>query len=183
MTNSNFEARIEKLTDNLGAAVDRVKQISVDYDIWATEHATDIRSMSSVCGATRLLQERVKALLEEVNKMHGKQVNHDMPHCFKAVNATLPMKSRTNSITNGYGRFTVTQRTSWSILDKNKAFSWLKKAKLGPLIQPYVHPGTLSAALNSYSKENGKEPPPDIIKKQPHTQVAVTLSKQKTETE
>ncbi len=64
---------------------------------------------------------------------------------------------------NGY-RVTVSQRFFASILEgmKDVAFEWLRKNKLGDLIQPTVNAGTLSAE-GKRMLEEGRELPEQIF--------------------
>lgn len=64
--------------------------------------------------------------------------------------------------TIGY-RFTVSQRFSCSMPDKEAGMEWLKANNLGDLIQPTVNAQTLSSAVKKMIEDDGIEPPAELF--------------------
>jgi hypothetical protein len=62
----------------------------------------------------------------------------------------------------GY-RFTVSQRFSCSMPDKDAGMKWLRENGLGDLIQETVNSGTLSSAMKRLIENEGREPPADYF--------------------
>jgi hypothetical protein len=62
----------------------------------------------------------------------------------------------------GY-RFTVSQRFSCSMPDKEAGMAWLKANGLGDLIQPTVNAQTLSSAAKKRLEDEGLEMPTDLF--------------------
>lgn len=62
----------------------------------------------------------------------------------------------------GY-RFTVSQRFSCSMPDKEAGMEWLRQNGLGDLIQPTVNAQTLSSAVKKMIEDEGREPPEDLF--------------------
>jgi hypothetical protein len=62
----------------------------------------------------------------------------------------------------GY-RFTVAQRYSCSMPDKEAGMAWLKANGLGDLIQPTVNAQTLSSAAKKRLEDDGLEMPTDLF--------------------
>lgn len=79
-----------------------------------------------------------------------------VPEAFKRSGTT------TLSMSDGY-RVTIGQRYSASMLDKEKCMAWLRENDLGEIIQPYVHPSTLSAAGKALLEDKGMEFPEDLF--------------------
>lgn len=70
---------------------------------------------------------------------------------------------KTLTTQSGY-RVTVSGRLSASIVDKDKAFQWLRERDLGAIIVETVNSGTLSATMRDLIKNENIEPPADAIK-------------------
>jgi hypothetical protein len=62
----------------------------------------------------------------------------------------------------GY-RFTVSQRFSCSMPDKEAGMEWLRGNGLGDLIQPTVNAQTLSSAMKKMIEDDGREPPSELF--------------------
>jgi hypothetical protein len=62
----------------------------------------------------------------------------------------------------GY-RFTVSQRFSCSMPDKEAGMGWLRSNNLGDLIQETVNAQTLASAMKRLIEEEGREPPPELF--------------------
>lgn len=57
---------------------------------------------------------------------------------------------------------------------KDKLFAWLKKRKLGDLIQPGVNSSTLRAFVKNRTKEGKDVPPEGILNVTPYTRASIT---------
>lgn len=73
-------------------------------------------------------------------------------------------KVKTISLDSVHKRFTVNQRVSASIIDKEKGYEWLRTTGNGALIVEQVNAQTLSAFAKRYIQDEGKELPEDIFK-------------------
>lgn len=60
--------------------------------------------------------------------------------------------------------FSVQERISASVIDKPKAFSWLRGIGQGDLITETVNAGTLSSFVKNLMVDEGIEPPDDAIR-------------------
>lgn len=108
-----------------------------------------------------LLARRVNDTIEAGRKELGKLVQHlsmeKIPNRFEAENL------KTITTDSGY-RITVAYRFSVSMLDKEKAYEWLRKNELGDLIIETVNSGTLSSQIRQMIEKEGIDPPDDIFK-------------------
>lgn len=60
--------------------------------------------------------------------------------------------------------FSITTKTSASLIDKEKGFDWLRSIGQGDIIQETVNAGTLAALCRNLILEQGIDPPPEIVK-------------------
>lgn len=73
-------------------------------------------------------------------------------------------QTKTISLDSINKRFTVNQRVSCSMLDKDRGMDWLKTTGNNALIVPTVNAQTLSAFAKRYTQDEGKDMPADIFK-------------------
>lgn len=78
----------------------------------------------------------------------------------------------------GVGRVTLTPDLQINVPAETKEgfFKWLKKKKLGDLIQPNINPSTLKAWAKARIAE-GKEIPSELLKLTPITRASITRAK------
>ena len=76
----------------------------------------------------------------------------------------------------GY-RFTVSQRVSCTIQDKEAGYAWLRETGNESLITETVSSSTLSAFAKDYVEESGKDLPPEIFKLSSLVYTSVTKAK------
>lgn len=74
---------------------------------------------------------------------------------------------------DGLGRVSLTADLQVSVKDKQGFFGWLKKNKLGDLIQPAVNSSTLKSWLKGRIKD-GKKYPTDMLNINPVTRASIT---------
>lgn len=60
--------------------------------------------------------------------------------------------------------FSILDKMSASMVDKEKGFEWLRANGLGDLISETVNAGTLASAMRNMILDQGIDPPPEIIK-------------------
>lgn len=70
--------------------------------------------------------------------------------------------------------FSIVEKTSASMVDKEKAFEWLRENGQGDLIQETVNAGTLASFCRNMLLEMGIEPPPELFKVTTYSTTSMT---------
>lgn len=99
-------------------------------------------------------RKRINAVLENLSRV-------TLPEMMQEAG----VKTVTVENLNGANyRFTVSQRFSCSMPDKEQGMNWLRENNLGDLIQETVNAQTLSSAIKKMIEDEGREPPEDLFK-------------------
>lgn len=72
-------------------------------------------------------------------------------------------KVRTVTLDDVGFRFTVSQRFSASMPDKERGKEWLRSNGLGDIIQETINAQTLSSAIKKMIEDDGKDPPAELF--------------------
>ena len=112
------------------------------------------------------MDERWKAITAELDELRLRQIPEWM-----AENDI-----RTATI-DGIGRVGLTADCYVSILDRYNAYEWLRGHGYEDLIQPYVQPSTMKAAVKDALKQGGSFPE-ELFKVQPFTRASITKVKE-----
>lgn len=102
-----------------------------------------------------------------------------MYHCADKLNRhvlpTILMESDKDSVrVRSVARsFTLKTNYSATLIDKAKGFEWLRSTGNESLIQETVNAGTLAAFCRNMILNEGKEPPPDIVKVSSYNSVTI----------
>lgn len=152
------------------------------------EYEDDGRSQSAFETAkaearTKFSSMKLRELVEHMN-IH-RQRKEVLEAQLSVVNAAydvlrlekVPERMEIDGVENvrydGIGRVSVTADLYVATSDKAGLFGWLKKAKLGDLIQPQVNPSTLKAFVKKRIKD-GKTYPAEFLKVTPITRASIT---------
>lgn len=92
---------------------------------------------------------------------------------FEAIPAEMDRMNIDRITYAGIGRVSLTPDVQVSVKDKPGFFSWLKKNKLGDLIQPTVNSSTLKSWLKGRIKD-GKKYPLECLNVNPVTRASIT---------
>lgn len=128
-------------------------------------------------GLIELAREMVKAK-EAVEKLAERktkaQAAWDLLR-FKLIPDAMAAANQQTVIFSGIGRVSLTAdlQVSTKVGMKDKLYAWLKKNRLGDLIQPGVNPSTLKAFVKDRMRA-GKEVPGDFLNVTPITRASIT---------
>jgi hypothetical protein len=102
--------------------------------------------------------------MEESRKQIGAEIDNLSKGTIPEMMAEEDTKSQTLELAGLRWRFTVNQRASCSMPDKDKGMNWLKDNGHGDLIQPTVNAQTLSSFAKNYLEQTGMDLPTDLFK-------------------
>lgn len=116
----------------------------------------------------KLLQDD-KDRLEEELKSVNKMLDEVRLKLIPDMMAEMDVRTLT---VEGLGRVQLANDAYVSVLDKVQGYSWLKEHGFDGLIQPYVQPSTLKAAVKE-AMRNGQEFPEEWFKIQPFVRASI----------
>jgi hypothetical protein len=128
----------------------------------------DVIAMARNMRELQAEKDDLEELLKDVNKRLDKLRLRDIP------DAMADNDIRTLTI-EGVGRVQLATDAYVSIIDKEAGYAWLADHGYDGLIQPYVQPSTLKAAVKQAIKD-GQSFPDDLFNIQPFSRASIVKS-------
>jgi hypothetical protein len=127
-----------------------------------------IVDMASRMRELQAKKDELEGLLKDINKNLDQLRLRDIP------DAMADADIRTLTI-DGIGRVQLASDAYVSIIDKEAGYAWLAEHGYDGLIQPYVQPSTLKAAVKAAIKE-GQTFPDELFNIQPFMRASIVKS-------
>ena len=174
---------LKQLVDELSAMTVRLRDINRVIDGLITEVA-DGMGTEDACRTFFYLDAAHDAVDAE-RKFTAAKVEHlnrnVLTKIFKErlLAADVSKGASTTLAVEGHGtyRFTLNTRLSASMLDKEKAFEFLRDDDAGDMITESVHPQSLAKYAKEYLEEEEKSLPPEVFKVSTLQYVSATKKK------
>lgn len=154
---SEYLDDVKKVIDGSEAVSKRITDITEFLRAKVTAKEISLASLVDYWLLLRRAYDTIDAARKEMLKYKDYLSNERIPERFADENV------KTITTDSGY-RITVAYRFSVSMLDKEKAYTWLRDHELGDLIIETVNSGTLSAQIKQMIEKEGIDPPDDIFK-------------------
>jgi len=139
---------------NVEQEVEKVAEITKT----ALEGDRSLGGALAVYNALRVLYDQLDEARSVLSKVVTDLSTRVLPERFEAEGCSTFTSRELGA------RFTVTQKNSVSMVDKDGALEWLIENGYGSLIQRTVNAQTLAKFATEYLAETGQDLPPDLFK-------------------
>lgn len=171
-TDDKAREELERIT----AGLDKVLEVMNKIGVAIAEFEEECRNEKSITLATLgvtlfAMKERYDTLDKSV-----KRVYHfaDLLNKFVIPERLRELDLEGFRVPEIARSFSVVEKTSASFIDKEKGLEWLREIGQGDMIQETVNAQTLSTFCRNMLLEEGREPPPELVKTSVYNTTSMT---------